>query len=145
MKKYFLMLIFSLATVLLANNILLSQEKYIVSGSVQSSGPNTIILCLYDQNTWPISRKELAPAPFTIISKADEFGKINFTFKQVPKGDYIIKAFVDKNDNKKADVDGWGFPVEPVTHYKPTNELLNWNDQKFTVDKDINDIFIQFK
>ncbi len=147
MKKYFPILIFSFIIVLLSGNVVLSQDKYIVSGALQYSGPKTIFVCLYDQNTWPTFKKELAPDSFKIITKGYKSGKTNFTFKQVPKGDYIIVVFIDTNDNGKLDSDTWGFIQEPNEFYKPldTNDRPNWNNQKFTVDKDINDILIQFK
>ncbi|MFO7667718.1 MAG: DUF2141 domain-containing protein [Desulfobacterales bacterium] len=79
--------------------------------------------------------------------RADKSGKTNFTFKQAVKGDYVILIFIDANDNGKLDRDAWGFVQEQVEFYNPLKEkdLANWNSQKFTVDKDISDILIQFK
>jgi len=78
------------------------------------------------------------------ILKANATGKTSFAFKNVLKEDYVVRVFADSNNNGKFDTDGWGFPIETITHYKPHKDsLTNWNEQKFTADKDVTDIVIK--
>ena len=38
--------------------------------------------------------------------------KVTYTFKEIPKGEYAIAVFHDKNSNKKMDVNFFGIPKE---------------------------------
>lgn len=66
-----------------------------------------------------------------------ENGKSVVTFTDVPKGEYAIICFHDKNDNDKMDFETNGMPQED---YGVSNNKLNpfgppvWNDGKFTFD-----------
>lgn len=145
MKKLFRILIFSLSMVLISFNMTAAQVDYKISGEVHYSGPNNIIICLYDQNTWPAWKKELPSANFLIRTKADKSGKTKFSFNKIPKNDYVILIFIDSNDNGKLDCDTWGFVQELIDFYKPVKEHSNWNDQKFTLDKDLAGLVFQFR
>jgi uncharacterized protein (DUF2141 family) len=143
MKKLYF--VFSLSIALLSVNMAFSQDGYKISGEVQYAGTKNIYVCLHNQETWPNAMKELPPAPYTIITKSNQSGRANFAFSSVPRGDYIIFVFIDDNDNGKLDRDTMGYPTELLRAFKPSlSGHANWNDQKFTVDKDITGLSIQF-
>ncbi len=145
MKKSLRILILSLSIVLISFNMTVAQVDYKISGEIQYSGPNNIIICLYDQTTWPTWKKELPPANFLITTKADKSGKTKFTFAKIPKNDYVILVFIDGNNSGKIDCDTWGFVQESIDFYKPSKEHSNWNEQKFTLDKDLAGLVFQFR
>jgi uncharacterized protein (DUF2141 family) len=143
MKRIFVVC-FIVGALLLAMSFVIAEDKCTVSGDVAYSKEANIYVCLHDQQTireW----KTLPQGSFTQKVKASPSGKASFTFKDVPKGDYLIIAFADENGNGKVDVDTWGFAQEPVWAYKqsPTSGYLNWSDQKFEVDKDITGITLK--
>ena len=124
-----------------------AQDKCTISGEVAYSGDSNIYVCLLNSTTWApfVGRqKELPPSGFVQIVKANASGKASFAFKDVPKGDYVVRAFADENNNGKFDTDTWGFPLERVAAYKPSKDgHANWSEQKFEVDKDIGGIVVK--
>jgi len=72
-------------------------------------------------------------------------GKALFTFNEVPKGDYVLQSFADQNSNAKMDMDTQGYAIEPRDFYKPRPQGLygNWDEQKFTLDKDVTGIVLK--
>jgi uncharacterized protein (DUF2141 family) len=141
MKK----IVFSLiAVVLFMVCLVFAEDKCTVSGEVLYSKDADIYVCLFSQATWPSWKRELPPSPFTQTVKASPSGRASFTFKEVPKGDYLIMAFADENKNGKLDCDTAGFFLEPASFYKPSIQHTNWYDQKFEVDKDVTGINIKF-
>lgn len=143
MKK----IIFSLiAVVLFIASLVLAEDKCTVSGEVVYSKDADIYVCLFSQATWPSWKRELPPSPFTQTVRASPSGRASFTFKEVPKGDYLIMDFADENNNGKFDCDTMGMGLEPVRFYKrPIDEgHTNWYHQKFEVDKDVTGIEMKF-
>ena len=138
---------FALAVALFTASIVFSQDKCTISGEVAYSGDSNIYVCLLNSTTWApfVGRqKELPPSGFVQIVKANASSKASFAFKDVPKGDYVVRAFVDQNNNGKFDCDTWGFPLEPVSSYKPSKDgHANWSEQKFDADKDVTGIVVK--
>ena len=140
---------FALAMTLSAASVALAQDKCTVSGEVVYSGDSNIYVCLLNSTTFAAAvgrEKELPPPGFVQIVKANASGKASFAFKDVPKGDYVVRVFADENNNGKFDADTWGNPLEPVSAYKPAKDgFANWQDQKFEVDKDVTGIVIKLR
>jgi len=138
---------FALAMALYGANLAFAQDKCTVSGEVVYSGDSKIYVCLLNSTTFArfVGRqKELPPSGFLQIVKANASGKASFAFKDVPKGDYVVRAFADENNNGKFDTDAWGFPLERGAAYKPSKDgHANWSEQKFEVDKDIAGIVVK--
>jgi uncharacterized protein (DUF2141 family) len=139
---------FALAMVLSATSFAFAQDKCAVSGEVVYQGASNIYVCLLNSTTFAAvlgPDKELPPPGFVQIVKANASGKASFAFKDVAKGDYVVLAFADENNNAKMDTDSQGFAIEPRDHYKPRPQetYASWNEQKFTVDKDITGIVLK--
>ena len=139
--------VLALAMALCGGNLASAQDKCTVSGEIVYSGDSNVYVLLLNSTTFPPAvgrQKELPPPEFVQIVKADASGKASFAFKDVPKGEYVVRVFADENDNGKQDADTWGYPLEPVNSYKPPLEgHSNWSAQKFDADKDITDIVIK--
>jgi uncharacterized protein (DUF2141 family) len=138
---------FALAIALSAASLVLAQNKCTVSGEVAYSGDSSIYVCLLNSKTFAPAlgrHKELPPPEFLQIVKANPSGKASFAFKDVPKGEYIVQAFADENNNGRLDTDAMGFPREPLDWYKPVAERFHhsWSEQKFEVDKDVTGIVV---
>jgi uncharacterized protein (DUF2141 family) len=137
------LLVFALSQVSLLN----AEDKCTVSGEVVYSGDSKLYVCLLNPKTFAAAvgrEKELPPPEFVRIVKANASGKASFAFKDVPKGDYVVRAFADENNNGKFDTDTWGFPLERGAAYKPSKDgHANWSEQKFEVDKDIAGIVVK--
>jgi len=139
---------FALAMALSAASLAPAQEQCTVSGEVVYSGASNIYVCLLNSSTFAaaFSRdKELPPPRFVQIVKANPSGKASYAFKGVPKGEYVVYAFADENSNAKMDTDTQGFAIEPRDFYKPRPQeaYASWNEQKFTVDKDVAGIVLK--
>ena len=145
MKK--IIFAFALAMALSAASLAFAQDKCTVSGEVVYSGDSNLYVCLLNPKTFAAAvgrEKELPPPEFVQIVKANASGKASFAFKDVPKGDYVVRAFADENNNGKFDTDMWGFPLERGAAYKPSKDgHANWSEQKFEVDKDIAGIVVK--
>jgi len=140
---------FALAMALSAASLAFAQDKCTVSGEVVYSGDSNIYVCLLNSTTFAAAlgrEKELPPAGFVQIVKANASGKASFAFKDVSKGEYVVRVFADENNNGKFDTDTWGFPLEPVSAYKPSKEgHANWHEQKFDADKDVTGIVVKLR
>ena len=148
MKRIIVVCIFAIA--LSAVSFVLAQDKCTVSGEVMYSGDSNIYVLLVNSKTFPAAvgrQKELPPPGFVQIVKANAAGKASFAFKEVPKGEYVVRVFADENNNAKFDCDTWGYPLEPVNSYKPSADGIhsNWYEQKFAADKDITDIVVKLR
>jgi len=146
MKK--IVFCFALATFLSATSLALAQDKCTVSGEVVYSKDSNIYVLLLNSTTFAPAvgrQKELPPPGFVQIVKANSAGKASFAFKNVPKGEYVVRVFGDENNNGKFDCDTWGFPLEPVSSYKPSVDGVqaNWGEQKFKGDKDVTGIVVK--
>ena len=140
---------FALAVALFTASIVFSQDKCTISGEVAYSGDSNIYVCLLNSTTWApfVGRqKELPPSGFVQIVKANASSKASFAFKDVPKGDYVVRVFADENNNGKFDTDAMGFPIEPIGMYRrPEGGHHNWSEQKFEVDKDVTGIVVKVR
>jgi uncharacterized protein (DUF2141 family) len=138
---------FALAMTLSAASVALAQDKCTVSGEVVYSGDSNIYVCLLNSTTFAAAvgrEKELPPPGFVQIVKANASGKASFAFKDVPKGDYVVRAFADENSNGKHDTDAMGFPIEPVGMYRRAEGgHPPWSEHKFEVDKDVTGIVVK--
>ena len=139
--------VFVLTMALSAASVAFAQDKCTVSGEVVYSKDSNIYVCLLNPKTFAAAvgrEKELPPPEFVQIIKANASGKASFAFKDVPKGEYVVRVFADENNNGKFDADTWGYPLEPVNAYKPARDgHANWQDQKFEVDKDVTGIAVK--
>jgi len=124
-----------------------AQDNCTVSGKVVYSGDSNICVYLLNSKAFPTAvgrDKEPPPPEFVQIVKVDASGKASFAFKNVPKGEYVVRVFADKNNNGKLDADTWGYPLEPLNAYKPSKDgHANWHEQKFEADKDVTDIVVK--
>ena len=146
MKK--MSLVFALTMALAAASLAFAQDKCTVSGEVVYSRDSNIYVLLLNSTTFAPAvgrQKELPPPGFVQIVKANSAGKASFAFKNVPKGEYVVRVFYDENNNGKFDRDTWGYPLEPINSYKPPADGIhsNWTEQKFPADKDITDIVVK--
>ena len=141
---------FTFAIALSMVSIVYAQEKCTVAGEVVYSGDSNIYVCLLNSTTFAAAlgrQKELPPPGFVQIVKANASGKASFAFKDVPKGEYVVRVFADENNNGKFDADTWGYPLEPVVSYKPPADgsHSNWSEQKFEADKDVTGIVVKLR
>jgi uncharacterized protein (DUF2141 family) len=140
---------FALAMALSTASLAFAQDKCTVSGEVVYSGDPNIYVCLLNSTTFAAAvgrQKELPPPGFVQIVKTNASGKASFAFKDVSKGEYVVRVFADENNNGKFDTDTWGFPLEPVSAYKPSKDgHANWQNQKFEVDKDVTGIVVKLR
>jgi uncharacterized protein (DUF2141 family) len=138
---------FALAMVVFATRMAFAQDKCTVSGEVVYSGDAVIHVLLLNATTFPANvgrDKALPPPEFVQMLKVNAAGKASFAFINVPKGEYVVRVYADKNNNGKFDTDAWGFPLEPISAHKmPKNDFTNWNEQKFVADKDVTDIVVK--
>jgi uncharacterized protein (DUF2141 family) len=146
MKK--MSLVLALAMALSAASLVSAQDKCTVSGEVVYSKDSNIYVCLLNSTTFPPAvgrQNELPPPGFVQIVKANAAGKASFAFKDVPRGEYVVRVFSDENNNGKFDRDTWGYPLEPIISHKPPADGIhsNWTEQKFPADKDITDIVVK--
>ena len=145
MKK--IVFCFALATFLSATSLALAQDKCTVSGEVVYSKDSNIYVLLLNSTAFPPAvgrQKELPPPGFVQIVKANASGKASFAFKDVPKGEYVVRVFADENNNGKFDADTWGNPLERVAGYRPSKDgHANWSEQKFDADKDVTGIVVK--
>lgn len=137
---------FCLALVSLTAVPAFGEERCTVSGEVIYSGDKDVLVCLHSAETFPTWIRELPPAPFTKVIKASQTGRTPFVFTGVPKGDYLIVAFIDDNCNEKLDCDILGFTGEQLQTHKhnPLVFDVNWYDEKFAVQRDVAGIELNF-
>jgi uncharacterized protein (DUF2141 family) len=126
-----------------------AQDKFSVSGEVVYSGTESIYVCLHTQETFENCLTALPPEKFFQGIKATSSGRATFKLVDIPKGDYVLMVFIDKNNNGKFDCDAWGRPIEPLLMHKKFRPVgvvlhLNWEDQRFKVNKDVTGIEIEF-
>jgi uncharacterized protein (DUF2141 family) len=143
MKK---IMIFFIGLSVFMTCLVFAENKFTVSGDLICSTDANIYFCLYDQQTYPDWKKMLPPVSLTQMVKADPLGKASFTFKDVPKGDYVMIVFVDENGNGKLDCDSWGFVQEQMWTYKknPVTGLTpGWHDLKFQVNENVSGILVK--
>jgi uncharacterized protein (DUF2141 family) len=145
-----IVLAFIVAMALSVVSIVFAQDKCTVSGEIVYSGDSNIYVYLLNSTTFATAlgrQKELPPPGFVQIVKVNASGKASFAFKDVPKGEYVVRVFADENNNGKFDADTWGYPLEPVRSYKPPADGVhsNWSEQKFEVDKDVTEIVLKLR
>lgn len=143
-----IIVIFAIAMALSTVSLVFAQDKCTVSGEVLYSGDSNIYVCLLNSTTFAAAvgrEKELPPPGFVQIVKVNGSSKAFFIFKNVPKGEYVVSAFADKNNNGKMDIDTSWTLIEPTDYYKPRvhGRDCNWYGQKFKVDKDVTGIVLK--
>ena len=127
-----------------------AQEKFSVSGEVVYSGIEKIYVCLHTMETFENCLTALPPEKFVEVINGSSTGKVIFKIGDVPRGEYVLMVFVDKNGNGKFDLDTWGNAKEPISMHKQfevhglATMRTNWDRQKFKVDKDVTGIEIKF-
>ncbi len=144
MKKIIVTLVATMVMCLIFFVVGQAQDRYRVSGEIRYSGESNVHVTLHTKETWREAvgpGKKLVPleSGFRKIIKGNGAGNLPFAFTDVPKGHYLIVAFVDRNNNGKVDRNTWGEPLEPICWYKAPTEFSpypNWSELKFEVNKD---------
>lgn len=141
MQRFTITIIASILCQFFGGSMLFAENGFTVSGEVFSKGENTVYVYLLDNEGFRTMKKTLPENGHRMVVKPAQIenGRASFNFTNVPKGDYVIFAFVDSIENGKADFDGWGMPKEQMYFYKEA-DMWSWYDQKFSVDKDITGI-----
>jgi hypothetical protein len=121
-----------------------AEDKFTVSGDVFLSGENSVYIHLINAEAYKTFKKNPPGPPFMyVINKNSPLikkGSCEFKFTNIPKGDYIVFAYVDANENGKLDVDTWGMLKETACFHRESMGMVSWHDQKFTVDRDVGGI-----
>lgn len=96
-----------------------------------SSEEGKVVVGLY-------TRDNFLKLPFKSTTGLIKDGKAIVTFTNVPKGEYAIVCFHDKNDNDQMDFEPTGMPKED---YGSSNNVLDmgppqWSDAKFLVEEE---------
>ena len=137
-----------LGVLLMASSFAYAEEKFTVSGAVYFEHDSDIYMNLVTRESFP-NRLELLPPPFGIYIKLTpeqrKAKRVPFKFEGIPKGNYFLVAFQDLNKNEKLDRDYMGVPVEPYGSYKKFEFAVQWDRDKFLVDKDITGIKINIE
>ena len=133
---------------LIIPNIASSEETFSVSGEISIVDKGDIHVGIYTQEDWSNIKDNKTPSPpyFQIINLTPEqikTEKVPFEFQDMKKGTYCIRVFQDVNQNGKIDRKLMGTATEPFGYYRSPEVWPSWNDMKFEVDKDIEDIEIQ--
>jgi hypothetical protein len=121
-------------------------ETFTVSGDVSFPEAEIILISLYSSERFNNYRnRPLPPPPFSQILELSpeqrKAGRASFAFTQIPRGTYGILAFRDKNVRWMLEQDGF---KKPVSCYRVNAFSANWEDIKFTVNRNIAGIEIQF-
>ena len=145
MKKIIIAAMLFLATLLVASSFAYAEERFTISGVVYFQNDSNIYMNLVSRESFA-NRLEPLPQPFGMYIKLTPEQKkakqVSFKFDGIPKGNYMIYAFQDLNRNGKLDRDTQGWAVEPAATYKKIEIALQWDRDKFLVDKDITGIKI---
>ena len=133
---------------LMASPFAYAEEKFTVSGEVYFQHDSDIYMNLVTRESFP-NRLEPLPPPFGMYIKLTPEQRkakgVPFKFEGIPKGNYFIISFQDLNKNGKLDRDPEGRPVEPYASYKTFVFVVQWDNVKFLVDKDITGIKINIE
>ena len=125
-----------------------AEEKFTVSGVVYFRHDSDIYMNLVTRESFQ-NRLQLLPPPFGMYIKLtpeqSKAKQVPFKFEGILKGNYFLVAFQDLNKNEKLDRDTRGFPVEPFGTYKIIEIAVQWDREKFLVDKDITGIEINLE
>jgi len=123
-----------------------SAEAFAVKGEIKFSKKGTIFVTLVDQTQFAAETLGLGLI-LPVGTEEEKAGRLSFEFQDVPPGTYAIKAFQDVNGNGVLDIGAFG-PKEPWGMYRdarPTFRAPNWDEVKFDVDRDLQDIQINLK
>jgi hypothetical protein len=136
---------FFLGILFIALGFAYAEEKFTVAGVVFFENDSNIYMNLITRETFA-NRLEPLPPPFGMYIKLTPEQKkakrVSFKFEGIPKGNYLLVGFQDLNKNGKLDRDYMGTPVEPFGTYKKFEFALQWDRDKFLVDKDMTGIKI---
>ncbi len=99
-----------------------AQQHQITASVVNvTSNKGKVYFSLYTKENF--RKKPLQTANAIIVD-----GKSTVVFKNVPKGEYAILCYHDKNDNGTMDFDSYGRPLE---NYGATNNVMNFGPPQF--------------
>jgi Uncharacterized protein conserved in bacteria (DUF2141) len=123
MKKISIALGAAMALSLACFVLVQAQDKYRVSGEIKCLEKANVYVILHTKETWraavgPEKKEVPLESGFKKMIKGNGAGSAPFAFTDVPKGDYLIVAFVDSNNNGKCDLNTWGEPTESISWYK---------------------------
>jgi len=141
MKQSFFSLTLLLISVITLNTIIFSQEKE----STRQSGDMVVHLTGFDSNDGEVrvalnnsDENYQSSTPFDRAAEKIVDHKVEFTFKDIPFGEYAIKCYHDENSNEKMDRNSMGIPIE---YYGFSNNAVGnfgpakYEDAKFTFNK----------
>lgn len=115
-----------------------SQENFTLKGNCEITRAGNLYIFLVDEQT---SKKAMTGVQELII-KIDSCPKtklIEFSFRDIPKGEYGIRSFLDTNENGKLDFklfstkEPWGMSWKN----KRKSGIPSFDDYYFTVDSDM--------
>jgi uncharacterized protein (DUF2141 family) len=140
MKRLYIALVVMMALPMVCFVLVWAEGQYTVSGEMRNLGEAKTYVCLFNQASYRAfigPKREMPPSGFKKMVKADKSGSAPFAFTNVPKGDYVLFAFADENNNGNFDRDSYGANLERCCSYNTTEiGWWSWHDQKFEVAKD---------
>ena len=142
MKQSLFSLTLLLISVITMNTIIFSQEKQ----PTGQSGDMIVRITGFNSNDGEVrvalnnsNENYQSSTPFDRTAEKIVDHKVEFTFKDIPFGEYAIKCYHDENLNGKMDRNSMGIPVEAygfsnnaVGNFGPAK----YEDAKFTFNKD---------
>lgn len=98
-----------------------NNSTYTIEGEVSFKGKGSIYILLVNEETFKKRDAVLQKIERKLSVEELSKGKFEFSFENIPKGEYGIKCFIDENGNKKLDKSVFG-PTEPWG--------MSWKDKK---------------
>lgn len=115
-----------------------SQDTFTINGNCEISEAGVLYIFLVDEQG---SKKPMTGIQELVVNidSCDTQKIIDFSFKNIPKGEYGIRCFWDMNGNRKLDFklftakEPWGMSWKN----KQKSAIPSFNDYSFIVDSDL--------
>lgn len=116
------------------NTALFAQHNFSVEVTSLKPDKGYVIFGLYDKEKGFLDEEtEIATAKVEVIGN-----KVDYTFKNLPNGEYAIAVYQDANSNGKCDRNMIGYPTERFgfsKNYKPKFGAPNFDDVKISINQ----------
>jgi len=116
------------------NTTLFAQHDFTVEVKGLIAGKGYVYLGLYDKKDEFLNEnKALAHGKVKVSGD-----KVNYTFRDLPLGDYAVAVYQDENSNGKCDRNMIGYPTEGFgfsRNYKPRLSAPGFDEVKIAVNK----------
>lgn len=112
-----------------------------------SSDDGSLMLALVDSERAFISKKNDTEI-FRGASLTIQKGRAEYVFKNLPYGEYAIKAFHDRNDNQRLDTNSIGIPTEGYGFSNNARGLFgppNYSKARFVFDPETSMMTIEIR